>query len=131
MLKPRPAPEKVVQQQIVTALRRIGATVYVIGHAPPRDGRRHFGTGQTPGIPDLFAFLPARAGRRETLWIEVKREGGRVRPEQLDFAQLCLEAQAKYVRGTLDDVYAWLVDHGYILADSLPHYRQPQPTGER
>jgi hypothetical protein len=33
-----------------------------------------------------------------------------------------------YVCGDLDAVIAWLVQYGYLKAESLPHYRQP--TGE-
>lgn len=49
-------PEKAVQQQIVHLLRSLGAHVYEIG---TRRRRQDYpGTMQSPGIPDLVAFLP-------------------------------------------------------------------------
>jgi hypothetical protein len=131
-------PEKVVQHHIVAALRAIGAAVYVLGHPSPRDGRSHRGTGQTPGVPDLLVLLPPRpcsvCAHPETcairhrgclLFVEVKAEGGRLRPEQRDFRERCLAADVQHVTGNLDDVYAWLLAHHYLRASQVPHYRLP------
>ena len=115
--------EKVEQAHIVQLLRTFGWTVYVLGHPSPSDGRRHRGTGQTPGIPDLLAFGPPPARRQ--VWIEVKREGQqhRLRPAQVEFRQLCLDAGLAHVVGTLTDVVQWLVGAGYLTERQVPWYR--------
>ena len=116
--KPPVVPEKIEQARIVQLLRSLGASVYVLGHPSPSDGRAFRGTGQTPGIPDLYAFLPplkfASPPHGVTLWVEVKRQGGAVRPAQRDFDAQCRAVWQPYVRGTLDDVRAWLTDEGYL-----------------
>lgn len=67
-------PEKAVQAQIVHLLRSIGANVYVLGTT--RRKGDHQGTMQTPGIPDLYVFLPRLPSGLDnhisTLWVEVK-----------------------------------------------------------
>jgi hypothetical protein len=95
--------EKIEQANIVALLRAIGATVYVLGH--PSQKGSHRGTGQTPGVPDLLAFLvnpPAQ------VWIEVKRQGGKIRPEQEAFRELCDRSDVAHIIGTCDDVLRWL-----------------------
>lgn len=121
--------EKVVQAQIVTCLHTAGARVYVLGHPAPNDGRRHRGTGQTPGLPDLLAFVPV--GEDETrnwtlLWIEVKAKGGRLRPEQMLFRAQCHDAGVEHLVGDLDVVIAWLMRVGLLVANNVPHYRLPK-----
>ncbi len=39
----------------------------------------------TPGIPDLIGFVPRKNTHAQPLFIEVKRPGGRRRPEQEQF----------------------------------------------
>ena len=129
--------EKVEQAHVVSLLRTIGATVYVLG---TRRRRGDFpGTMQTPGIPDLLAFLPGQKfvpyarqpivppDRRASvlLFVEVKAAGGRLRPEQGAFRQLAREAEIAHVVGGLNDVIAWCVEHGYLSRDSVAHYRLP------
>jgi len=74
--------EKGEQAGGIKLLRTLGATVYTFGtrrsrgKACPRCGTfvpEHQGTRQTPGIPDVFAFLPARNGKRVLLCWEAKR----------------------------------------------------------
>lgn len=118
-------PEKVVQQQIVELLRRLGARVYVIGTKRRRGEFQ--GTMMSPGIPDLYAVLPAlpHVGvKGGGLWVEVKGEGGRLRPEQAQFAAACLEHGIPHVVGGLDAVLRFLVTGGWVKSSSLPHYRQ-------
>jgi len=119
----RSAREKVEQQQIVQLLRTFGWAVYVLGHPSPADGRRHRGTGQTPGLPDLLAFSPAPV--RQQVWIEVKRDGQqhRLRPAQVAFRSLARDAGVGHVVGTLNDVVGWLVEHRYITERQVPWYR--------
>lgn len=126
--------EKAVQQQVVTLLRALGAAVYVLGHPAPNDGRRHRGTGQTPGLPDLFVVLPrpASGGCGVTpMWVEVKASGGRLRPEQAAFRDLCAEGYLAHVVGGVDEVLEFLVKGGWVKAQNLPHYRRPALEKER
>jgi len=123
----RRVPEKAVQAQIVRLLRTVGAQVYVIGTRRRRGD--HPGTMQTPGLPDLYAFVQAQtmSGGRiwVPLWIECKGTGGRIRPEQAQFAQSCLDANHAYVVGGLDAVIAQLVDWGVVRTHQVPAYRLP------
>ena len=126
MSKPR-VPEKVVQQQIVRALTAVGGRVYVLGTRRPTGDYQ--GTRQTPGLPDVLAFLPPQAGRplitqTMLLMVEVKDAGGRLRPEQAIFRDLCRQADVAHVTGGLDDVLAWLMDRGYLKREGVPWYRQ-------
>jgi hypothetical protein len=120
--------EKVVQAHVVTLLRSAGGKVFVMGTR--RRGADYQGTMQTPGIPDLMAFLPTRGepGRFLFLFIECKRPGGRMSAEQKDFRALCLAAGVEHVVGDLDATIAWLVAHDYARADQFPHYRVQQVT---
>lgn len=119
--RPRPR-ERSVQQQIVHTLRVLGATVYVSGTTRRKGDFQ--GTMQTPGIPDLEAFLPGRGPHPPCLLkIEVKAVGGRLRPEQAQYREHCLRAGVAHVVGGLDDVLAWLIREGYIREDQVPHYR--------
>jgi hypothetical protein len=120
-------PEKVIQQQIVQALRTVGAVVYVLGR-PPRKNVARMGTGQTEGIPDLYVLLPAKAKgesgwtQAHGLWIEVKAAGGRLRPQQAEFATLCGSAGVPHLVGGLEVVLAYLEQHGYLKETA--HYRK-------
>lgn len=131
--------EKFEQADIEQLLTKIGGKVYHIG--TKRRKGDHQGTMQTEGIPDVFAFLPARPisqaarsyGITQTVgpvpvWIEVKRKGERIRPgtEQEGFRLLCVSSGLRHWTGTLDDIIRELVDGGWVRADSFPHYRQPR-----
>lgn len=128
-LRPPRVPEKVEQQHIIDTLRTFRFQVYVVGHPSPNDGRKFRGTGQTPGIPDLFAFSPLRDGAyREFLWVEAKRAGGRLRPEQAEFRELALRVSERmhHVVGTLDAVIAWLIAQRWAAATQFSHFRIPK-----
>lgn len=119
-------PEKVEQAHIMQLLRSIGAKVYVLGHPSPADGRTFRGTGQTPGLSDLYCILPVprfRSGVATALWVEVKAEGGRLRPEQRAFRDACVSAAVAHIVGGLDDVIRWLINGGWLRTDSVAHYR--------
>lgn len=130
--RPKPRLEKFEQADGVQMLRSLGAHVYVLGHNRPRGDRPS--TMQTPGVPDVHAFLPrprypVRAGgqfepRRLVYW-EVKRKGGKMRPEQIDYRQACIDAGIAHVVGDFNALLAWLVQEGYLRADQLPYDRQP------
>lgn len=130
--------EKAVQAQIVHALRSVGAVVYVLGR-PPRKETAYMGTGQTAGIPDLYVLLPNAPWRptpesggfatyglkshgAHGLWIEVKAKGGRLRPQQAEFARLCHDAGHPHLVGGLDEVLAYLQERGYVK--EVAHYRK-------
>ncbi len=127
--------EKGEQQAIVKLLRSLGATVYVIGTRRRRGDYQ--GTMMSPGLPDLEVFLPMQRGDEMDLpygqWkssrprpfrflkIEVKAPGGRLRPEQRVYQELCAVASVDYVVGGLDDVIAWLIAHRYLRSDQVSH----------
>lgn len=121
-------PEKSVQAQGVKLLRGIGGKVYELGTHRRRGDYQ--GTLQSPGWPDVAAFLPTRliAGvvRPVFLFWEAKAAGGRLRPEQAEFRALCQDALVEHVVGDLDALIAWLVARTYVKADQFPTYRQPQ-----
>ena len=118
--------EKLEQQRIAALLRSVGAIVYVLGTRRPKGD--HQGTRQTPGLPDLYAFLPGSriAPSPVAVWIEVKAHGGARTPDQQYFAEFCEGARAPYLCGGLDEVIAWLVQRAYVKPDQLAHYRQPR-----
>lgn len=131
--RPLQQPEKAEQQHIVQLLRAIGCQVYVLG-THRRRGDYH-GTMQTPGLPDVMAFLPARreaggasALARQLLVVEAKAPGGRLRPDQKTFRSCCIDAEVAHVVGGLDAVIAWLIGQAYLRMDQVPHYRLPAST---
>jgi len=126
-----------VQAAILSLLLTIGAVPITLGRpglrrrlCPRCQAPVHMdpGTRQTPGIPDLEAFLPLRAGddRRVFLKIEVKRPGEKLRPEQDAYRELCEAAGVAHLWGDLDDVIAWLLAHNYLAPQQVPHYRLPK-----
>lgn len=109
-MKPARVSEKAEQAAIVKLLETLGAKVYVLGRPSPNDGRTHRGTGQTPGVPDLLAFL----GGWQLVAIEVKAKGGRLSPAQVEFQTLARQSGVNHIAGGLDAVIAWLTDRGYL-----------------
>lgn len=140
-MRPPVVSEKVEQQHIVYTLRLFRFQVYVVGHPSPNDGRKFRGTGQTAGIPDLFAFSPRRDIRldeeerddlcapvRDFVWVECKRHGGQMSDGQREFQQLAREVGGRmhHVVGTLDAVIAWLIETRWAKPEQFTHYRQPK-----
>jgi hypothetical protein len=82
---------------------------------------------QTPGIPDVEAFLPraATSGIPACLlaW-ECKAVGGRLSP-----SRKLPRSVHRRRRGTssvpFDALIAWLAEHDYVKASQFPTYRQP------
>lgn len=127
--------EKAEQAHGVQLLRAIGATVYVLGgHRRKGD---YQGTMQTEGLSDVEAFLPprfdptARKMRRLFLKWECKVVGGRLRPAQKIYQQLCEDADVAHLVGPFDALIAWLAARDYVKASAFPHYRQPQGAQTR
>lgn len=120
-------PEKAQQEQGIALLRSLGGAVYRLGVR--RRATDFQGTMQTPGLPDVQAFLPHRgSGVRTFVCWEVKAPGGRLRPEQLTFQTHCFEAGVAHVAGDLTALMHWLVGAGFLRADQLPASRQDAPT---
>ena len=134
--------ERGEQAGIVKLLRSLGAKVYTLGTT--RRTGDYQGTMQSPGLPDVLAFLETTRVHGSTrgdvtvclqakqlLAVEVKAAGGRLRPEQAEFRELAIAAHVAHVVGGLDDVVAWLIAHGYLRDSHVPHYRVMPDTGER
>lgn len=120
------APERVEQQHIVQLLRSLGAKVWTLGTV--RRTGDYQGTMQSPGLPDVIAFLKAppttpNAAPRRLLVVEVKAAGGRLRPEQAEFRAMCVASGTASVVGGLDAVIAWLIAEGHLTTQQVPHYR--------
>jgi hypothetical protein len=109
----------------VQLLRTLGASVYVLGTTRRRGD--YPGTMQTPGVPDLLAFVPTAPGasERRLLCIEVKTTVGRLSPAQVVFRSQCAAADIAHVTGPLDAVIAWLLERRLLSRGSVPHYRLP------
>ena len=91
----------------------IGAAVYVLGTV--RRKGDHQGTMQTPGLPDVMAFLPgANLGARRLLVWEAKTARGWLSSAQSEFRAYCERASVEHVTGGLDALIAWLAGHGYV-----------------
>jgi hypothetical protein len=122
-------PEKIVQSQGCNLLRSVGGAVYVLGTRRPRGDYQ--GTRQTPGLADVYAFLPAIAAREipmRALWWEAKADGGRPSPEQLIFGARCASADHDYVRGGVDALVAYLIRTRRLKPDQIAQYRTPAAT---
>jgi hypothetical protein len=124
--KPRRVPERIIQAQVLHALRSVGGIAYALGTTRPKGDRP--GTMQTRGWPDVGCFLPPSPadGLRRWVWVEVKARGGRLRPEQATFQGLCQVTGVDHVVGGLDQVLAYLQHHGYIRETA--HYRTARPA---
>lgn len=131
-LRPSVPLESAEQQHIIRTTRLVGGFAYVLGTKRPRTDRPS--TMQTPGLADLYLFIPVpvfdgerRIGRRwVALWWEVKRQQGgksKVRTEQREFQQRCVDAEVAHGIGPFDAFLAWLVAHRVVEASSVPHYR--------
>jgi hypothetical protein len=103
-----PAPlEREVRYQIEQWLTLKGWKVYRTEQGYRKDPG---GSRTTAGIPDLYVMrLIGR--QRGTLWIEVKRPGEHLRPEQRGFGLLCAYNTVPHlVAHSLDDVRRYLGD---------------------
>jgi hypothetical protein len=126
---PRRQPERAAQTAIKRLLVSLGGEVYVLGTTRRRTDS-HFGTMQTPGLPDLIAFMGKPRwcevwpeGQRQLLIVECKADRGRMSPEQHIFRELAMAARVQHVVGGVDDVIAWLILQRYLKPDQVAHYR--------
>lgn len=100
--------EKDVQRQVKKVLALYGFTVSDFSQGYRPGGRRHGTTRQTKGIPDIYAQHPILKVR---LWIEVKRPGGKVSPDQAAWA----------ATETASGGEIWLIDSVDKLIADLKH----------
>ena len=70
-------------------------------------------TRNTPGVPDVYAFLPNGRG---TVWWESKGPRTVTTPAQEDFETACLACGQPYVRGTVADLAQFLRGLGIIAS---------------
>ena len=112
--------EKEIQADIVKLLETVGAAVYRIG--TKRKKGDHQGTMQTPGIPDLCAFVTFPRSQHVSehmthcvqLWIEVKRPGEAMSEAQWEFLRNARDAGCEHLVGGVDDVLDWLKARGVV-----------------
>ena len=108
-------PEKQIQADIVKLLETVGAAVYRIGTKRKRGD--HQGTMQTPGIPDLVAFVRCQDDQSQywsQVWIEVKRPRGRMSADQSYFKENAERALAAHIVGGVSEVLDWLKERGVV-----------------
>ena len=121
-MNPRIPPplEKEIQADIVQLLESVGAKVYKIG--TKRKKSDHQGTMQTPGIPDLCAFVNVQRDvgwsqpgmATVQIWIEVKRPGETMSEDQMMFCWNALRAGVNHIVGGVDEVLDWLKARGVV-----------------
>lgn len=101
--------EKAEQAAIVKLLRSVGAHVYPLSQ--PR------ATMQAEGLPDLWVFLPHSYPdlMGNGIWVEVKARGGKLRPAQERFKNLCDEFGVLHVVAFgLDGMIEYLKEAGLL-----------------
>lgn len=123
--------EEAAGRQLLEAL---GARVWKLGGRGHRrkgqEGPVDYSARQTPGAPDIKAFLPPRGAQAwRGLWWESKAGTGRLSPDQRRFKELAEFAGEAYVAGDRDVLIAWLVAEGYARTDQFPHYRVHPTSG--
>ena len=106
--------ESVISREIIDFLKLMGSGVYSTeqGFRDPKTAGRG-GTRTSAGIPDLLVF---GATHPRFFFIEVKREGGKLRDSQVGFQAECEKAGMLYlVAYDVRDVFDFLVAHGAIV----------------
>lgn len=136
--RPLPPLEKVEQQHAIRLLEFVGGKVYNLGTSRPRPNPecpvclRNQTTRQTPGLADVEAWLPKldelgrRTEARILLKYEAKAHGRGMSDEQVKYRALCEAAGVYHVAGPCNALIAWLLEHHYVTAAQLPHYRLPK-----
>lgn len=123
----RRRPEDIEQIGIINLIRSLGGKHYTLGTR--RRKGDHQGTMQTPGIGDVYGFLPPPRARPDdpwaAFWVECKAPGGRMSPDQEEFQAYCVKARAHHVVGGINAFIAWLIAGGWLRPDQVAHYRVP------
>ena len=105
--------EKAVQQACVDLLTSVAGSVYVLGTRRPTGDYQ--GTRQTPGLPDVWFYLPRRGDRPAVAgWLECKAPKGRLSEAQRQFREECHESSTDHVTGGVDDLIEYLVSVGRL-----------------
>lgn len=94
-----------VYEAVVALLTLAGCKVYRLSQV--RASR------QSPGIPDLYVFGPTTGA-----WFEVKRPGGRLRPEQREFRERCEARRIEHVVGGVDEAKRLLLRWGCATVEN-------------
>ena len=81
-------PEAVIQKQILAALPLLGVHAWRTQSGTRGGGRMHLAP---TGTPDICGY---RLSDARAVFIEVKRQGGKIRPEQLAFIERAKAAGA-------------------------------------
>lgn len=106
-----------VQRQVVEVYEKAGCVVAPVAQSYRRGSRRNPGT---PGMPDLYVFPPLRGATAfrgaatQPFWHESKRAGGKQRPGQLEWQQLCEARGVRYVLGGVPEAIAQLRSLGLV-----------------
>lgn len=132
--------EKHEQRDGVQLLESLGARVFVSGTR--RRKGDYQGTMQTPGIPDVEAFLPrpkfgppTTPARTLLKWeaksaTRTRLKNAGMTPEQVDYRDLCRQTGAvQHLVGDLSTLYQFLVHAGYLRAEDVPHDRLAPTQG--
>ena len=77
-------------------------------------GKRWFMRFGSPGMADILCFLPPNHFCH-VLWIEVKREGGKLSPDQKAFRDLVQEKGHYYLEANRLDAVKVLLEQGFRL----------------
>lgn len=123
-------PEKDVQFAVIHLFCLVGccyektglhSDIYVLGTRRPRHlAAAAHRTHQTPGIGDLFIFLPAPrwpvpgTPSPPCVWFEVKADDGKPSPAQLAFQERCLSRGIAHVMGGVDAARSFLNRFGFL-----------------
>jgi hypothetical protein len=117
--------ERTVQRQIVKALRKLGLRVTAVpngAHLAGTELRRMRQMaalkldGLETGAADLLLTLPRRMGGPDMAWCEVKREGGVLSVDQIEFRDRCAADGIRWGCVTsLDQALAMLRGWGWVL----------------
>lgn len=131
------------QRRVVALLGLINAAVFESGTKRPRPNPdcpvclRNQSTRQTPGIPDVEAFIDWRthvltgtAIPPTLLKYECKAPGlgeKAMSPAQRQYRALCERTGIWHVVGDYTALLQALVDRGYLHPKNVPHYRLAAP----
>lgn len=95
--------ERAVQHSLVQLYHAVGCRTFNLSQ--PR------ATMQARGLPDLYVLCPRK---RAAWWHEVKGPGGKARPEQVTFAELCAASGVGHVLGGVAEAKAHLRGIGVL-----------------
>jgi len=107
MTRPAGPLEKQVAYRVGKLYAGVGCSVYSTQQTRP--------SRQAIGLPDFWVMHPRLGG----FWHEVKREGGKQSPGQVDFQQRCAAAKVDYVLGGVDEAQDYLRRRGLLQSEAV------------